>query len=178
MPRLVDQMREALAMFSVCGTVPALIGGLALAAHNVVRATQDIDFLADRDDAQALHEAIQALGYQCVHRSDDAANYLRGDEGLDLLYAHRPAARQLLDTAQVVETPMGQLRVVSAEGLIGFKLQGYVNPVVLAAAGGQPYVRRPTPSPMQSWMDLMELVEMLCPRWPIRTVVRGTRYLL
>ena len=51
-------------------------------------------------------------------------------------------------------------------------------PVVLAAAGGQPYVRRPTPSPMQSWMDLMELVEMLCPRWPIRTVVRGTRYLL
>lgn len=127
MPRLVDQMREALAMFSVCGTAPALIGGLALAAHNVVRATQDIDFLADRDDAQALHEAIQALGYRCVHRSDDAANYLRGDEGLDLLYAHRPAARQLLDTAQVVETPMGQLRVVSAEGLIGFKLQGYVN---------------------------------------------------
>lgn len=100
-------------MFTVCGTTPALIGGLALAAHNVVRATQDIDFLADRDDAQALHEAIQALGYRCFHRSDDAANYLRGDEGLDLLYAHGPAS------------------------------------------GGQSYVRR-----------------------PIRTVVRGTRYLL
>ena len=127
MPRLVDQIREALVVFADCAAEPALIGGLALAAHHVVRATQDVDFLADSADADGLHEALLKLGYLCVHRSEDAANYLRGDEGLDLLYAHRPVARRLLEDAQTRETPMGRLRVISAEGLIGFKLQGYVN---------------------------------------------------
>ena len=60
-------------------------------------------------------------------RSEDAANYVRGTEGLDLLYAHRPLARQLLERATERDTPMGRLRVISVEGLIGFKLQGYVN---------------------------------------------------
>ena len=127
MTRLVDQIREALVVFAGCDAEPALIGGLALAAHNVVRATQDVDFLADSADADRLHEALLQLGYRCVHRSDDAANYLRGDEGLDLLYARRPVARRLLAEAQARETPMGRLRVLSAEGLIGFKLQGYAN---------------------------------------------------
>lgn len=127
MGRLFDQIKEASAAFARIGTSPALIGGLALAAHQVIRATQDVDFLADADDADRLHEALLRLGYTCVHRSEDAANYSRGDEGLDLLYAHRPVARRLLAEAQVRDTPMGRLRVVSAEGLIAFKLQGYVN---------------------------------------------------
>src|SRR5690554_3168701 len=62
--------------------------------------------------------------YTTLFRS---ANYLRGEEGLDLLYAHRPIARQLLAAADDRETPMGRLRVISAEGLVAFKLQGYVN---------------------------------------------------
>ena len=44
-----------------------------------------------------------------------------------MLYAHRPLARQLLERATERDTPMGRLRVISVEGLIGFKLQGYVN---------------------------------------------------
>ena len=127
MSRLVDQIQQAVAAFSACKTPPALIGGLALAAHQVVRATRDVDFLVDADDAQRLHGILLDLGYRCVHRSDDAANYLRGDEGLDLLYAHRPVARRLLGEASERATAMGVLRVVSAEGLIGFKLQALVN---------------------------------------------------
>jgi len=127
MARLIDQIREAVAAFVGLRTPPALIGGLALAAHQVVRATRDVDFLVDADDAERLHALLLGLGYQCIHRSEDAANYLRGDEGLDLLYAHRPEARRLLATAQERETGMGRLRVISAEGLIGFKLQGFVN---------------------------------------------------
>lgn len=46
---------------------------------------------------------------------------------LDLLYSRRPVARRLLAEAQARETPMGRVRVLSAEGLIGFKLQGYIN---------------------------------------------------
>lgn len=127
MARLVDQIQQAVAAFSACKTPPALIGGLALAAHQVVRATRDVDFLVDADDAERLHGILLDLGYRCVHRSDDAANYLRGDEGLDLLYAHRPIARRLLGEASEHATAMGVLRVVSAEGLIGFKLQALVN---------------------------------------------------
>lgn len=125
--RLVDQVREAVAAFEGQHIRPALIGGLALAAHQVVRSTRDVDFLADADDADRLHELLLALGYRCIHRSADAANYLRGDEGLDLLYAHRPEARRLLAEAEERDTQMGRLRVIGAEGLIAFKLQGYVN---------------------------------------------------
>ena len=127
MARLVDQIKEALLAFIGLQTPPALIGGLALAAHNVVRATRDVDFLADADDADRLHALLLGLGYQCIHRSQDAANYVRVDEGLDLLYAHRPEARRLLAEAQERDTGMGRLRVISAEGLVGFKLQGFVN---------------------------------------------------
>ena len=98
-----------------------------MAAHRVVRATQDVDFLVDADDADRLHGILLDLGYRCIHRSEDAANYVRGDEGLDLLYAHRPVARRLLDEAEERRTAMGTLRVISVEGLIAFKLQGHVN---------------------------------------------------
>lgn len=127
MSRLVEQIKQAVSAFAGCTTSPALIGGLALAVHRVVRATRDVDFLADAADADRLHEILLALGYHCAHRSEDAANYVRGDEGLDLLYAHRPTARRLLAEAIERDTVMGPLRVVSAEGLIGFKLQALVN---------------------------------------------------
>jgi hypothetical protein len=127
MPNLAEQIREALTMFANHGTEPALIGGLAVAAHQVVRATQDVDFLLAGEAADKIHEALLNLGYQCLHRSEDAANYVRGSEGLDLLYAHRPIARRLLEQAIPRDTPMGRLRIISVEGLIGFKLQGFTN---------------------------------------------------
>ena len=127
MSNLVEQIREALSMFARNGTEPALIGGLAVVAHQVVRATKDVDFLVEAEAADKVHAALLHLGYQCLYRSEDAANYVRGTEGLDLLYAHRPLARRLLAQASERETPMGRLRVISVEGLIGFKLQGFVN---------------------------------------------------
>ena len=69
--------------------------------------------------AEALHHRL--------NQSADAANYVRAAEGLDLLYAHRPLARRLLAQALARETPMGRMRILSVEGLIGFKLQGFAN---------------------------------------------------
>jgi len=126
-PSLTEQIREALSAFAASGAEPVLIGGLAVAAHQVIRATQDVDFLVDAEAADGLHATLLRLGYRCVYRSEDAANYVRGDEGLDLLYARRPIARRLLAQAQPRDTPMGRLRVISVEGLIAFKLQGFVN---------------------------------------------------
>ena len=49
--RLAEQIQQAVAAFEECKTPPALIGGVALAAHEVVRATRDVDFLVDAADA-------------------------------------------------------------------------------------------------------------------------------
>ena len=127
MSSLLGQIKEALVVFAGLKTPPALIGGLALASHGVVRATRDVDFLVDADDADRLHDILLGLDYRCVHRSPDAANYLRGEDGFDVLYAHRPMARRLLSEAEERQTGFGRLRVIGAEGLIAFKLQGYVN---------------------------------------------------
>jgi len=132
MSNLAEQIREALSMFARNDTQPALIGGLAVVAHQVVRATKDVDFLVEAEAADRVHDALLDLGYQCLYRSEDAANYVRGTEGLDVLYAHRPLARRLLAQASVRETPMGRMRIISVEGLIGFKLQGFVNDVMRA----------------------------------------------
>jgi hypothetical protein len=127
MSNLVEQIREALTMFARIGTEPALIGGMAVVAHQVVRATKDVDFLVDAEAANRIHDALLELGYQCLYRSEDAANYVRATEGLDLLYAHRPLARRLLSQASERNTPMGRMRIINVEGLIGFKLQAFVN---------------------------------------------------
>jgi hypothetical protein len=99
MLNIAEQIREALAMFARNRIEPALIGGLAVVAHQVVRATKDVDFLIEAEAADRVHDALLDLGYRCLYRSEDAANYVRDTEGLDLLYAHRPLARRLLSQA-------------------------------------------------------------------------------
>lgn len=105
----------------------ALIGGLALASHNVIRATQDIDLLVPIENADEVDSRLTKLGYRCLHRGPDAGNYARAQERVDFLYASRPIAQRLLANARELTTVLGILRVVSAEGLIGFKLQALVN---------------------------------------------------
>ncbi len=36
----------------------------------------------------------------------------------------------------------------------------------------------PPQNPIAAWLDLMEVVEALCPEWPAREVVRGGIYRL
>jgi len=112
--RLGSQLAEATAALQQAGIEFALIGGLALAPHNVVRATQDVDLLVDQNQADAIEKLLVDLGYERLHRSDDAANYQRGSQRLDLLYAHRPTARRLLSQAATLTTPFGTLRTISA----------------------------------------------------------------
>jgi predicted nucleotidyltransferase len=125
--RLGKQLSEVARTLRRIGRPFALIGGLALASYKVVRATQDVDLLVAADDADDIESALLRLGYRCLHRNADAANYARDDERIDLLYASRPIARRLLADAVEATTSLGRLRVVSVEGIIGFKLQGWVN---------------------------------------------------
>jgi len=125
--RLGKQIAELTTALHSIGARYALIGGLALAPYRVIRATQDIDLLVDLDRADDIEAEFNKLGYKCLHRSHDAGNYLRGDERVDLLYASRPIAVRLLAGAAELQTSLGVLHVISREGLIGFKLQGYMN---------------------------------------------------
>jgi hypothetical protein len=125
--RLGRQIEEVVALLNRMEARYALIGGLALASHKVVRATTDVDLLADAERAAQIDAELSKLGYRCLHRSADAGNYLRGDERLDILFASRPVAQRLLADAAEHQTTFGSLRVINAEGLIGFKLQGLVN---------------------------------------------------
>jgi hypothetical protein len=125
--RLGKQLEQLLVALNDAGMSYALIGGLALSTHGVVRGTADIDLLLEASQGEELAMALARLGYHCLHRSADAGNYARDDQRVDLLYAHRPVARRLLAAAKERPTPFGRLRVISAEGLIGFKLQALVN---------------------------------------------------
>src|SRR3546814_1634140 len=40
-------------------------------------------------------------------------------------------------------------------------------PVILAANGGPPQALPPSADPIADWLDLMEVVEALCPEWPL-----------
>jgi hypothetical protein len=125
--RLGRQIQEVLAALERIGAATALIGGLALAPYRVIRATTDIDLLTEGRLADAIDAEMRLLGYECLHRSADVANFVRGDERVDFLFANRPLAQSLLAAAVERESAIGRLRVIGLEGLIAFKLQGFVN---------------------------------------------------
>jgi hypothetical protein len=125
--RLGRQIEEIVDTLNRMGAPYALIGGLALAPYNVTRATRDVDLLIEGTRSTALDIELLGLGYRCLHRTEDAANYQRGDERLDFLYATRPIALRLLNGARKLSSLFGEIPVVSVEGLIAFKLQGVVN---------------------------------------------------
>jgi hypothetical protein len=125
--RLGNQISQVVTELNAAELPFALIGGLALAAHRVVRATSDLDLLVRQEDQAAIGALAAKLGYRCLHQSADAADFVRADERLDVLFASRPAAQRLLRDARKRQTTFGELRVVSAEGLIGLKLQAVTN---------------------------------------------------
>ena len=67
------------------------------------------------------------MSWECLHRSVDAANYLRGLKRVDVLHAHRPMARGLLSQAEPRSILGRDVRVIGLTGLIAFKLQALCN---------------------------------------------------
>jgi hypothetical protein len=171
--RLGKQIEEIIATLNAMGARFALIGGLALASHKVIRATQDVDLLTDADIADPIDKAFTKLGYTCLHRSAEVANYARGDERVDFLFASRPISRRILARALEHSTSFGVLRVISAEGLIELEndrisVSGPKQP--LAGAGGIVATVQCERDPYEVLDDLMSVIEALCPTWPARGI--------
>ena len=70
MPNLAEQIREALSMFASNDTEPALIGGLAMVAHQVIRATKDVDFLVEAEAADKVHDALLKIHHTSLNMDE------------------------------------------------------------------------------------------------------------
>ena len=108
----------------------ALIGGLALAAHGASRATTDLDLLADGDRSEDVDRIVCARGYDCLHRTQDVANYASTDRAkgrVDFLFARRVHGKAMLARAIPRQILGEEIRVLDAADLIGLKVQSSSN---------------------------------------------------
>ena len=110
----------------------ALMGGVALGVWGAPRTTHDIDFLVHQDDLDALHVAMQALGYERGAATENISQYRHEVPGLgavDFVHAFRRISLEML--ARAVERPVfggtRQVRVLLPEDVIGLKVQAMVN---------------------------------------------------
>jgi hypothetical protein len=108
----------------------ALIGGLALAAHGVARATVDLDLLAEGERSDDVDRIVRDHGYDCLHRTEHVANYASTDPAkgrVDFLFARRTYGRAMLARATPRQILGESIRVVDASDLIGLKVQSSSN---------------------------------------------------
>ncbi|MDD5583685.1 MAG: nucleotidyltransferase family protein [Candidatus Omnitrophica bacterium] len=110
----------------------ALIGGFALGIYGVVRSTNDLDFLIDKNHQAFLKNAMQQNAYNVIHESNDVVQFEHpaGAFGsIDFLYAFRQPSLEMLNRAvkkRIFEESM-TLRVLLPEDIIGLKVQSFQN---------------------------------------------------
>ena len=124
MTGIQDTLTKASVALSASKISYALIGGFALAAHGVVRATVDIDMLVDGHKKDQAKKVLEDAGFQTVHESNEVLQ-LSGLGQLDLLFANRQPTQKMLQRAQTIQDFPAP--VVSAEDIIGLKIQAYKN---------------------------------------------------
>lgn len=106
------------------GIAHALIGGFALSVHNVARATEDVDLLADGVRRQDIIQALSAAGFVLRFESKEVLQF-EGVGLLDILLANRPLSQAMLTTAPADNDL--NIPCVTAEDIIGLKIQAYKN---------------------------------------------------
>jgi len=110
----------------------ALIGGFALGALGITRATVDIDFLVHRDDLDKVHTIMTGLGYDRAFHTDNVSQYVSADNifgEIDFLHAFREISVGMLQRAENKKIFGGtiSIKVLKVEDLIGLKVQAIAN---------------------------------------------------
>lgn len=118
--------------FKARGINCALIGGYAMGAYGVGRATLDLDLLVDAGSLPELDKAMTSLGYEKVFSSENVSQFVSRSAELgevDFIHAFRPAARKMLQRAVLMPgLPPGQeMKVLRPEDIIGLKAQAIAN---------------------------------------------------
>lgn len=109
-----------------------LIGGFALGALGVHRATIDLDFLINREDMPKADAIMKARGYECAYKSENVSQYVSPAKvfgEVDFLHAFREISTGMLERAKELDIFEGKfkVRVLAPEDIIGLKLQASVN---------------------------------------------------
>ncbi len=105
----------------------ALIGGLALASHKVVRATQDIDLLVDLDHADVFEHKLAGLVTTASTAIPMPATTSAPTSGSIFSTPVVPLPGNCWPARAVWSRLLVTCASFSSEGLIGFKLQALVN---------------------------------------------------
>jgi len=110
----------------------ALIGGFALGAQGVVRATIDIDFLVHRDDIASVHMIMHELGYECSYQTENVSQFispLKVFGEVDFLHAFREISVGMIKRAEekMIFNESLTIRILKVEDLIGLKVQAMAN---------------------------------------------------
>ena len=149
----------------------ALIGGFALAVYGVNRATADIDLLADGSKLDLIKTQLIQAGFSLVHESKEVLQFT-GIGQLDVLLANRPLSLRMISDAKV--TDRLPVRVLSAEDLIGLKIQAYRNDPsreLRDKADIQALIQ----STAQLDWDRIKIYADLFGEWPTVSALRGPR---
>ena len=114
----------------------ALIGGFALGALGVPRATIELDFIINSDDCIKVDGIMQAQDYRCVYKSDEVAQYVSKSRlfgEVDFILARRNISRKMLERAEEKKIFSMKVRVLLPEDIIGLKIQALANDKTRAA---------------------------------------------
>ena len=131
-------LERLLSQFAAAHIQYALMGGFALGAWGVPRATMDIDFLVRREDSDGIDRIMRDLEYECRYRSENVSQYvspLKIYGQVDFLHAFRKASLAMLERAEprsVFENAM-RLPVLRPEDIVGLKVQAMKNDTQRAA---------------------------------------------
>lgn len=125
-------IKNLLSKFKKEGVRYALIGGFALGAHGVSRATMDIDFLVHRDDVPKIDKIMKELGYECRYKTENVSQYfspLKIFGSVDFLHAFRELSVGMLERSEEISilNDTVTVKVANVEDLIGLKIQAMAN---------------------------------------------------
>jgi hypothetical protein len=130
---LFEELRALVHALRRAGLDYALCGGFALAAHGIVRATEDIDLMVEESDLAGLRAVTEPMGflfqprpllfkagkvriYRLIKTQPPGTDFLVLDV-LTVTLATRPA----WETRRQLHTDLGSIPVVSRAGLILLK---------------------------------------------------------
>ena len=146
-PRLAPALRELNRLLAAALDLNrqlrfALLGGLAVSTWGVIRATQDIGFLADSETSPIRNLALRDKLAKFVEQQNCRAAWRVGDYddsiplllkielpatfgsvGADILWAHKRWQREALERAVGVEVEGDNIPVLQPEDLILMKLE-------------------------------------------------------
>ncbi len=110
----------------------ALIGGFAMGAFGIIRATMDLDILIDRNDLPAVEQIMGARLYRCVYKTENVSQYisdLKVFGQIDFLHAFRHISLSMLQRARQLPVYEGRFTVpvLAPEDIIGLKIQALSN---------------------------------------------------